>query len=51
MKTNQRSYAPRTFPQRSKDVNAPTLLPLYIGQGGAVALKGVDYAPPRGESL
>ncbi len=52
MKTSQRPNAPCTPLQRSKDVNAPTPLPLYIGQGGAVALKGAVNAPtPDGADL
>jgi hypothetical protein len=47
MKTRQRSHVTGTLPQRSKDVNATTLLPLYIGQGDGGTLKGADYAPPR----
>ena len=45
MKTPQRSYVTGTLPQRSKNVNAPTLLPLYIGQDDGGTLKGADHAP------
>jgi hypothetical protein len=45
MKTPQRSYVTGTLPQRSKDVNAPTLLPLYIGQDDGGTLKDADHAP------
>ena len=52
MKNDQRSYAPCTPPQRPKDVNAPTPLPLYIGQGEEGRKRTrVTPLPPDGADL
>lgn len=52
MKTDQRSYVPCTPLQRPKDVNAPTLLPLYIGQGEEGRKRArVTSPPPDGADL
>jgi hypothetical protein len=47
MKPPQRSNVTGTLLQRSKSVNAPTLLPLYIGQDDGGTLRSAGYVPTR----